>query len=145
MRAMLAMITLSALVGFAPSETINVQTTGGFGNLHQYHDAMTDVPGLTVTMYLPQSGVTGGMTLWFSDQVNPENESFYSYYIGTYNGSGNISVLEKCVFVDMYSCVRNGEMLAVTIDETSVRRQINSGRLHAWVTHWTLQDGVVVR
>jgi hypothetical protein len=145
MRSMLTTIALVGLTGFAQPQTINIQTTSGFGNLHQYHDAVTDVSGVTVTMYLPQSAATGGMTLWFPDQVNPANNSFTSYYVGNYNGNGAVSVLEKCVFVDMYTCVRNGEMLAVTLHETSVRKQINSGRAHYWVTKWTLLDGVIDR
>jgi len=144
MKCLLTMIALLGLAGFAQAETINLQTTSGFGYLHQYHNAATDMPDLTVTIYLPQSTATGGMTLWFPDQVNPLTNSFYSYYVGTYNGNGVESLLEKCVFIDLYSCAKNGETLTVTLHETSSRKQINSGRAHYWVTKWTLLEGLIV-
>lgn len=145
MRSVLTMFALVGLTGFAQPQTVTIQTTGGFGNLHQYHDAATDVPGVTVTMYLPQSAATGGMTLWFSDQVNPADNSFSSYYVGFYNGNGAASVLEKCVFVDMFTCVKNGETLTVTLQETSIHKQINSGRAHYSVTKWTLVGGSIAQ
>ena len=145
MKFLITVIALLASAGFAEAQTINIQTTSGFGNLHQYHNADTDVPDLTVTIYLPQSTATGGMTLWFPDQVNQTNNSFTSYYVGTYNGNGVESILEKCVFIDLYTCVKNGETLSVTLNETSSRKQINSGRAHYWVTKWTLLDGLIVR
>ena len=145
MKSVLTTIAMLGLAGVVQAQTINIQTTSGFGNLHQYHDADTDVPNLTVTMYLPQSTATGGMTLWFPDQVNPANNSFYSYYVGPYNGNGVESVLEKCVFIDSYTCEKTGETLTVTLHETSYRKQINSGRAHYWVTKWTLLDGLIVR
>lgn len=140
----LLMILGLTLGAMASAETINIQTTSGFGYLHQYHDADTDVADLTVTVYLPQSATTNGMTLWFNDQV--VDNYFLSYWVGTYYGSGNVSVLQKCVFaVPSLPCTLNGETLMVTINETHYRKQINAGRAHYWVTKWTLVSGTVER
>lgn len=140
---------------------IDLYTAGGFGALHQYHDVTTSlcsqVPcessGL-VTIYLPQSSATGGMQLWFGDQVNPTTNYFYSYWIDTYGGNGNPSVLQKCVFpmdaTNSYStgpCVPDGETLQVTLNETSRRVCGNGSGRGGYACHtvWTLVGGTVVR
>jgi hypothetical protein len=143
MKKLLLMIALVGFAGVARAETVDLYTTSGFGCLHQYHDIDTSLPDITATAYLPQTG-TGGMTLWFSDQVNPVDNSFYSYYYGTYGGNGVPTVLAKCVFADGV-CVPDGEQLTVTLNETFYRKQINSGRAHYWCTRWTLQSGTIDR
>jgi hypothetical protein len=137
------MFALLSFAEFAQAETVDLYTTLGFGCLHQFHNIGTSVPNTTATAYLPQSGV-GGMTLWFSDQVNPVDNSFYSYYTGTYGGNAVPTLLRKCVFENSV-CVPNGEVLTVTLNQTSYTTQINSGRAHYSCTHWTLQSGVIER
>ena len=61
---MLKRFLLFVLIGFAfgaaaQAETIDLYTTVGFGNLHQYHNVPNSVDA-SVDMYLPNGAATGG-------------------------------------------------------------------------------------
>ena len=162
MKTFIACLTLAlaGVAGAAQADQVDLYTAAGFGALHQYHGVTTSLctqdpcePAGLVTIYLPQSGTTGSMQLWFGDEVNPTTSYFYSYWVGQYAGTGNASVLQKCVFpmdaTNSYSvgpCVLNGETIVVTLNETSrVVRGSGSGRGgYASHTLWTLQNGTIV-
>jgi hypothetical protein len=126
MKALIAACVL-AFAGAASAEQLDVYTTGGWGCLHQYHNADTSLAGVTATIYLPQAG-TGNGSLSISDSTG--------YYTGPYAGSGNTSVLTDS---------NTGATVLLTITETFYRTQVNSGRAHYWCTHWTLQSGTISR
>jgi hypothetical protein len=127
-------LVLLALTGAVQAEQIDIYTTAGFGCLHQYHDADTSlVPSVTLT--LPQVD-TGGMSLFFSDAVDPVTNAISEIWAGTYYGSGVPTVLTSNV---------SGNQMTLTITETSYRKLINQGRGQRWCTKWTLQSGTIIR
>jgi hypothetical protein len=121
------LIVGTAFAGTATAEKFDLYTTGGWGCLHQYHNADTSLAGVTATLYLPQAG-SGYGSLSISDSTG--------YYTGPYAGSGLMSVLTDNT---------TGATVLLTITETFYRKQINSGRTHMWCTHWTLQSGTIIR
>lgn len=146
-----AVALMLSSIGVAQADTITLNPAGGFGALHQYHGVTTSaVPDDPVTLYLPQGSMSGGMSLYFNSQVNPLNNSFYSYWLGTYK-PGYPATLQECVFpqnVSYYApCVFNGQTLTVTItDSVRTVRGSGSGR-GGYSSHqvWTLLSGVIVR
>ena len=121
------LIALLALSGVASAEQIDIQTTAGFGCLHQYHDADTSLAGVTVTIYLPQLGEGSG-SLSISDDTG--------LYTGAYAGNGLESILTDAT---------TGLTVSMTLTETSYRKPIKSGRANYWCTKWTLQGGTIIR
>lgn len=123
----LTTLALLALAGAVQAEQIDIQTTAGFGCLHQYHDADTSLAGVTVTIYLPQLGEGNGSLSITNDD---------GFYVGSYAGSGLPSTLTDAA---------TGLTVTITLTETSYRKLIKSGRANYWCTRWTLQAGTLLR
>src|SRR5712672_549988 len=122
--AILLLALGAALSGQARAETLTLDTTGGWGALHQYHNVPTSDPATTVTMYIGAKS----MSLWFNDNVSDQ-------FTGPYYGSGVGTVLTD----------PNGVQIFLTIDERTRRACTYSGRGQHCSTIWTLVDGTLDR
>jgi hypothetical protein len=115
MKALIAMFALLALP--VQADTILLDTTKGFGYLHQYHAVQNSVEGVyglhAVDIYAPNVLLLDG-----------EN---YLRVTGT----------------DIFLGQLSGVAVTMTLVETSIRKYISQGRLHRYVTVWTLVSGVV--
>lgn len=123
----------------AHSDTIDLQTSKGAGNVHQYHDVNTSLcntspcdPESQVTIYISvQASATypppQNIQVWFDDDVA------HSYY-GPYYGTGVPTTLSGA----------SGQV-TVTLNETSQRVCTHSGRGQHCAQVWTLQSGTIVR
>jgi hypothetical protein len=128
---------LFVLIGFAfgaaaHADTIDLYTTVGFGNLHQYHN----VPNSTdaaVDLYLPNQAATGGTGVLLLDGVQyvcPNMPKFPEQ---------NAPTSTTCVDL------ATGATVYLTVVETWYRKYISQGRLHMYVTRWTLVSGAIER
>ena len=154
MKFLIALTLLTASVVQAQT-TVTLMACGGAGALHQYHECPTDVvPADPITIYLPQSTATGGMTLWFdSEAVNQAPGTNY-HWTGIYNGVGVASTLQQyeCTgpLVNMggyYAqvCALTGASMTLLIYESSrLVRGSGSGR-GGYASHrvWTLTGGTI--
>jgi hypothetical protein len=149
-----------AVSGVAAADQIDLYPTGGFGALHQYHNVDTSLcsntpdwptapcdPAYQVSLYLPNgtTNLTGMELLFGNDQLGA--------WFGPYAGSGQVSVLQYCVWNgNVFDgsgkpvCDYTGQTLQLRIDETSrLVKGGGSGR-GGGASHrlWTLLDGTIV-
>lgn len=142
-----ALMILSA--GIARADQVDIYPGNGLGNLHQYRE-LANASGVPLNAVMPQTNIAGGgMEAWFDDQVQPITNSFYSVWLGTWNGNGIESTLQKCVYDltqwPVPACTFNGETIEVTLNEYTTKKRTTSGRGQGIYTQWHLTGGTLVR
>ncbi len=100
--------------------TIDLYTTGGFGNLNQFHDVGNSA-GANISIYRSTGVVV------YIDGVA---------YSAPTGGAATDNV-------DLVLTNSVGETIVLNAHYSYVRKQVNSGRTHMWVTHWTLESGSI--